>query len=144
MAGAFTGISTAISDLCFGLAFLSEAFFFNDSSWFPARGFRLLNFIRVTLWSRSSSLYSLHFSCPWVSATIRQHADRFHHFSFALHFQFPLLSRPTATTSFDLPFLFSCTPRLSRSPILSLPRLQLFFHRLSALDVRASCFLAGR
>jgi len=76
LAGTFTGISTAISDQCYGLAFLSEAFYFHNSSWLPARGFRLLDFVRVTLWLRSSSLYSFHFSLwPWASTTIRQHAD---------------------------------------------------------------------
>lgn len=53
--------------------------------------------------------------------------SRLHHFSFALHSQLPLLhelQRPRVST---FPFPFSCTPRLSRSPVLSLPRLQLFF-----------------
>lgn len=128
LAGTFTGISTAISDLCYGLAFLSEAFYFNDSSWLSsswlpfARLYQGHSLVAIALSLYSSLLLPLGFGDhPSICGF------RFHHFSFALHFQLPLLSRPTATTSFDPLFPFSCTPRLFRSPILSLPRLQLFF-----------------
>lgn len=101
----------------------------------------MLDFIRVTLWSRSSSPYFLHFSCPRAPATIRQHAD----------LDSTILASPSIPNflSFTNYSDHEFRPSLSPSRVLpDFPDLpyypshacNFFFHRLSALDVRASCF----